>query len=181
MHCSPILQLKTMRLRDSKVLAHLVNVGARLHAQVLGLQSTCALRCAGQRGPLKLWDYPQRHSGCPSPRTVHRAPGDEGPHSLFSFSSFRGSESFFISEGLRAGPQAGSPCGVSAPLPPVSSKRIVPASKASNGREARCGVPGHSEVNVPGLAAGAGPLSLCLALFPSWLLVLLYGRTCAFL
>lgn len=140
---SPILQMKTMRLRGSKALTQLVNVGAKFQAQILGLQSACASRCAGQWEPLKASDYPLLRCGCLFPRTVHRTPGDEGPQSLFSFSNFPGSGCPFSSV---RGWEWAHRQGVSA-MSPLSSllwaaSATSPASKASNGREAQYAVPG---------------------------------------
>ena len=149
---SPILQMKTMRLRESKALTQLVNVGAKFQAQILRLQSACASRCAGQWELLKASDYPPLHCGCLFPRTVHRAcrvtwsgPAelrDSCPQPLqFQQLPWEGCPFSSVRSWGWAHRQ-----GVSA-MSPLSSllwaaSASSPASKASNGRKAQYAVPG---------------------------------------
>lgn len=162
---SPILQMKTMRLRESKALTQLVNVGAKFQAQILRLQSACASQCAGQWELLKASDYPPLHCGCLFPRTVHRAPGDEGPHSLFSFSNFPGRAVLFHQWGVEGGPTGRESvrCLHSALCCEQQARRPQQARLPTGGKpNTLC--QGHSEFNVPGLSVSAGPLSVCLSL-----------------
>lgn len=116
---------------------------------------------------------------CSSPRIIPRCTvgvsfpglftewwcGDEGPHSLFSFSNFPGSGCPFWS--VRDWGWAHRQ-GVSA-MSPLRSLLEQQARRPQQARLPTGGKPdtlcqGHSEFNVPGLAVSTGPLSVCLSL-----------------
>lgn len=108
--------------------------------------------------------------------------GDEGPHSLFSFSNFPGSGCPFHQWGVEGGPTGRSQCDGSAPLSAVSSKCRRPSKQGfqQEGSPIRC-ARDTQNLMFQGTSCERWPtVRLPLFMFLSWLLVLFYGRTCAF-